>query len=162
MGLLDSVLGAVMNQQGGQAAGTGNGSAAGGLGGLGGLIGLVASNPQLLQIITGMLSNGGAEGGLGGLMGKFQQAGLGDAMSSWIGGGPNQHVSPDQMTSALGEDTVGNIASQLGVSQGEAAGQLSQLLPEIINHLTPNGQAPAGGLGNSGDLMGMLGGLLQR
>ena len=163
MGLLDSVLGAVMNQQGGQAAG--NTSAAGGMGGmggLGGLIGLVASNPQLLQIITGMLSNGSAEGGLGGLMGKFQQAGLGDAMSSWIGGGPNQHVSPDQMTSALGEDTVGNIASQLGVSQGEAAGQLSQLLPEIINHLTPNGQAPAGGLGNSGDLMGMLGGLLQR
>ena len=150
-----------MNQQGGQSAG-GN-SAAGGMGGgLGSLMGLVASNPQLLQIITGMLSNGGSEGGLGGLAGKFQQAGLGDAMSSWIGGGPNQHVSPDQMTSALGENTVGDIASQLGVSHGEAAGQLSQLLPEIINQLTPGGQAPAGGLGNSGDLMGMLGGLLRR
>lgn len=160
MGLLDSVLGAVMNQQGDQSAGSS--SAAGGMGGLGGLIGLVASNPQLLQIIIGMLSNGGAEGGLGGLMGKFQQAGLGDAMNSWIGSGPNQPVSPDEMTSALGEDTVGNIASQLGVSQGEAAGQLSQLLPDIINQLTPHGQAPAGGLGNSGDLMGMLGGLLQR
>lgn len=163
MGLLDSVLGAVMNQQGGQSAGSNSAAGGmGGLGGLGGLIGLVASNPQLLQIITGMLSNGGAEGGLGGLMGKFQQAGLGDAMSSWIGSGPNQPVSPDQMTSALGEDTVGNIASQLGVSQGEAADQLSQLLPEIINQLTPNGQAPAGGLGHSGDLMGMLGGWLQR
>lgn len=158
MGLLDSVLGAVMNQQGGQSAGN---SGAAGMGGLGGLIGLVAGNPQLLQIVTGMLSNGGAEGGLGGLIGKFQQAGLGDAMSSWIGGGPNQHVSPDQMTSALGEGTISQIAAQLGLSQGEAAGQLSQLLPEVINHLTPTGQAPEGGLGNSGDLMGMLGGLLQ-
>ncbi|MFM9900645.1 MAG: YidB family protein [Polaromonas sp.] len=158
MGLLDSVLGAVMNQQGGQSAGH---TGAAGMGGLGGLIGLVAGNPQLLQIVTGMLSNGGAEGGLGGLIGKFQQAGLGDAMSSWIGGGPNQHVSPDQMTSALGEGTISQIAAQLGLSQGEAAGQLSQLLPEVINHLTPTGQAPEGGLGNSGDLMGMLGGLLQ-
>ena len=160
MGLLDSVLGAVMNQQGGQSAGTS--STTGGLGGLGGLIGLVASNPQLLQIITGMLSNGGTEGGLGGLIGKFQQAGLGDAMRSWIGNGPNQSVSPDQMTSALGEDTISQIAAQLGLSQGEAAGQLSQVLPEVINQLTPAGQAPQGGLGNSGDLMGMLGGLLGR
>ena len=156
MGLLDSVLGAVMHPQGGQSTG-----GAGSAGGLGGLIGLVASNPQLLQVITGMLSNSGAEGGLGGLVGKFQQAGLGDAMASWIGGGPNQHVSPDQMSDALGEGTVSQIAAQLGLSPGEAAGQLSQLLPEVINHLTPAGQAPEGGLGNSGDLMGMLGGLLQ-
>ena len=92
----------------------------------------------------------------------FQQAGLGDAISSWIGGGPNQHISPDQMTSALGEDTISQIAAQLGLSQGEAAGQLSQLLPEVIDHLTPAGRAPGGGLGDSGDLMGMLDGLIKR
>ena len=155
MGLLDSVLGAITHPQGGQSVGN-----AGAAGGLGNLIGLVASNPQLLQVITGLLSNGGAEGGLGGLVGKFQQAGLGDAMASWIGRGPNQPVSADQMTSALGSHTVGQIASQLGLGHDEAAGQLSQLLPEVINHLTPAGQAPEGGLGNSGDLMSMLGGLL--
>ena len=160
MGLLDSVLGAVAGQMGGHQNSDGNSSVGGG--GLGGLIGLVASNPQLLQIVTGMLSNGSAEGGLGGLIGKFQQAGLGDAMSSWIGGGPNQHVSPDQMSNVLGDDTISNIAAQLGLSHGEAAGQLSQLLPEVINHLTPAGQAPEGGLGGAGDLMGMLGGLLKR
>ena len=159
MGLLDSVLGAVASRVGGNSNG---GGSDGGLGGLGGLIGLVTSNPQLLQVVTGMLSNGSAEGGLGGLIGKFQQAGLGDAMSSWIGGGPNQHVSPDQLTNDLGQDTIGNIATQLGLSPGEAAGQLSQLLPEVINHLTPAGQAPEGGLGGAGDLMGMLGGLLKR
>ena len=163
MGLLDSVLSAVINQQNSQSEG--NSSAAGGvdaMGTLGSLIGLVASNPQLLQVITRMLSNGSAEGGLGGLIGKFQQAGLGGAISSWIGGGQNQPISPDQMTSALGEDTISQIAAQLGLSQGEAAGQLSQLLPEVINQLTPAGQEPQGGLGNSGDLMDMLGGLMQR
>ena len=155
MGLLDSVLGAVMNQQGDE-------KAAGASGSMGRLISLVASNPQLLQIVTSMLSNGSAQGGLGGLIGKFQQAGLGDAISSWIGNGPNQHVSPDQLSNVLGAGTIGDIAERLGLSHGEAAGQLSQLLPEIINHLTPSGQAPEGGLGGTSDLMGMLGGLLKR
>lgn len=160
MGLLDSVLGAVMNS--GQQQPVDQGASGTGTGGLGGLIGLVASNPQLLQIVAGMLSNGSAQGGLGGLIGKFQQAGLGDAISSWIGNGPNQHVSPDQLSHVLGAGTIGDIAERLGLSHGEAAGQLSQLLPQVLNHLTPAGEAPEGGLGGTGDLMGMLGGLLKR
>ena len=156
MGLLDSVLGAVMNNGQAQAAGSNTG------GGLGGLMGMLASNPQLVQVVTGMLSNDGGHGGLGGLVAKFQGAGLGDAMSSWIGGGPNQPVSGEEVTSALGSGTVADVAAKLGVSHSEAAEQLSQMLPNIINHLTPGGQAPAQGLGNSGDLMGMLGGLLQK
>ena len=76
MGLLDSVLGAVMNNGQSQAAGSNTG------GGLGGLMGMLASNPQLVQVVTGMLSNDGGHGGLGGLVAKFQGAGLGDAMSS--------------------------------------------------------------------------------
>ena len=154
MGLLDSVLGAVMGggqQQAGAASGAG----------LASIISMVASNPQMLQVVTGMLSNDGGHGGLGGLVAKFQGAGLGDAMSSWIGGGPNQPVSGEEVTSALGSGTIADIAAKLGVSHGEAAEQLSQMLPGIINHLTPGGEAPAQGLGNSGDLMGMLGGLLK-
>ncbi len=152
MGLLDSVLGAVMGGGGQQAA-------AGG-GGLASIIGMVASNPQILQVVTGMLGNDGAHGGLGGLIGKFQQAGLGDAAASWVGNGENHAVSGDQITQVLGSSAIGDIASKLGLSHGDAAGQLAQMLPGIINHLTPSGQAPAGGLGNAGDLMGMLGGLL--
>lgn len=152
MGLFDSVLGAVLNngQQG-----------ASGAGGLGGLVGTLASNPQLVQIVLGLLSNDGAQGGLGGLIAKFQQAGLGHAIESWIGSGPNQAVSGEQITSALGSGTVADIARQLGVDPGSAAGQLSQLLPGLINQLTPQGQAPAQGLGNSGDLMGVLGSMLR-
>ena len=155
MGLLDSVLGAVMNNGQSQAAGSNTG------GGLGGLMGMLASNPQLVQVVTAMLSNDGGHGGLGGLVAKFQGAGLGDAMSSWIGGGPNKPVSGEEVTSALGSGTIADVAAKLGVSHSEAAEQLSQMLPNIINHLTPGGEAPAQGLGNSGDLMGMLGGLLK-
>ncbi len=136
--------------------------AAAGAGGLGGLIAMVASNPQMLQVITGMLSNDGGQGGLGGLMAKFQQAGLGDAANSWVGSGENHAVTGEEMSSALGEGTIADLAAKMGMSQGDAAGSLADLLPGLIDKLTPNGSAPAGGLGNSGDLMGMLGGLLQR
>ena len=156
MGLLDSVIGAITGGQQQQPQG---GAATGGLGGI---FSMLASNPQLMQVAASMLSNEGGHGGLGGLVSKFQQAGLGDAVSSWIGNGQNQPVSGDQVTNALGSGTVADLASKLGVSPGEAAGQLAQVLPGLINHLTPNGEAPAGGLGSAGELMGILGGLLHK
>ena len=170
MGLLDSVLSAVRNGQQQQpetqaapgGGGMGGLGGLGALGGLGGLIGLVTSNPQLMQAITGMLGNDGAQGGLGGLMDKFKQAGLGEVAGSWVGNGPNEPISGDQLTNALGDDTMAGLAEKMGMSQGDAAGQLSNILPGLIDKLTPQGQTPAGGLGNSGDLMGMLGGLLRR
>ena len=148
MGLFDSVVGAV---QGG-----GNAQAQGGLGGI---IGSLANNPQMLQAITAMLANDGSQGGLGGLMEKFQQAGLGDVLGSWIGSGENRPISGDQISQALGPDTISDLVSKFGLN-GDAAGQLSQILPGLIDKLTPHGQAPSGGLGNSTDLMGMLGRLL--
>lgn len=151
MSLLGSVLGAVLG--GNQSQGTEQG-------GLGSLIGMVANNPQLVNVVTGMLGNDGQMGGLGGLVSKFQQAGLGDAVNSWIGSGENQAISPSDLGNVLGNDTLGQIAGQLGMNSGDASNVLAKMLPEIINQLTPQGQAPAGGLGNAGDLMGMLGGLL--
>ncbi len=153
MGLFDSVLGAVMGGQNGQ-------QPAGG--GLGGLMGMVTSNPQLLQAVTGMLGNDSEHGGLAGIVQKFQQAGLGDMVGSWVGTGQNQPVSGEQITNVLGSDALSGLAQKLGVSPDDAAGQLSNILPGLIDHLTPQGQAPEGGLGNAGDLMGMLGGLLQK
>ena len=173
MGLLDTILGAVkgavgqQQAQGDSGSGSGSGASAGaglglGAGGLGGIISMVAGNPQMLSVITGMLGNDGTHGGLGGLASKFQGAGLGHVMDSWTGSGDNHAISGDQISNVLGSDAVGNIASKLGVSNGDAAGQLAQILPGLINHMTPQGQAPEGGLGNSGDLMGMLGGLLRK
>ncbi len=152
MGLLDSVLGSVLGGQ--QTAQAGQG------GGLGGLLAMLLNNPQLLQVAASLLGNDGQHGGLGGLAGRFQQAGLGDVMASWIGTGENQPVSGAQIGEVLGQDTLSGLAQQLGVNESDAAGQLASILPGLIDHLTPGGQAPQGGLGNAGDLLGMLGGLL--
>jgi uncharacterized protein YidB (DUF937 family) len=149
-GLLGSVIGAVMG--GGQQA----------QGGLGGMLSSVMQNPQMMNAITGMLSNDGGQGGLGGIMQKFQQAGMGDVIGSWVGSGENAPISAEQIGQVLGNDTISNLAQQMGVDPSQAAGQLSQSLPDIINALTPGGAAPEGGLGNMGDLAGMLGGLLKR
>jgi uncharacterized protein YidB (DUF937 family) len=144
MGLLDGMLGNVLGglMGGGQQGG---------------------ANP-LLNAVIGMIANGGKvnPGGLGGLVEQFQKAGMGEQIGSWIGNGQNMPISAEQLQQALGSDTIGNIASQLGMGQGEAAGQLSQMLPEIINMLTPNGEAPQGGLGSAEDIMGALGGLLRK
>jgi uncharacterized protein YidB (DUF937 family) len=153
MGLLDSVLGAVLN--GGQ-------QQAPAAGGLGSIISMVANNPQILSTITGMLSNDGGHGGLGGLVNTMTKAGMGDAVNSWISNGENHAVTGDQIGGALGGDVLAGLAKQMGVNAGDAGGILAQVLPGLINHMTPTGQAPAGGLGNMGDLAGMLGSLLNQ
>ena len=158
MGLLDSVLSAAAGSMMG-----GNQQQqpqAGGLGGLGGLLGGLGGLGALLPVVVGMLGNDSQHGGLGGLLEKFNQAGMGDAAKSWVGHGDNAPISGDQLGQVLGGDMMGDIAAKLGLSHGDAAGQLANVLPGLIDKLTPHGQVPAGGLGNSGDLMGMLGGLL--
>ena len=155
MGLLDSVIGAAGAMMGGQQQPQQQGGLAGMLSGAGGL-------GALLPVVVGMLANDGKLGGLGGLMEKFNNAGLGDAAKSWVGTGENAPISGDQIGQVLGGDMMSDLAAKLGMSQGDAAGSLAQMLPGLIDQLTPNGQAPAGGLGNSGDLMGMLGGLFNR
>jgi len=87
---------------------------------------------------------------------------MADVVGSWINNGQNQPVSGDQLTSVLGADTMAGLAEKPGMSQGDVAGQMSNILPGLINKLTPNGAAPAGGLGNTGDPMGLLGALLQK
>lgn len=135
MGLLDSVMGAVTGQ--------------------------VQQNGGLGNILGGLLANNSELGGLGGLVEKFQQNGMGDIVNSWIGHGENLPVSADQIASALGSGPLANIASQLGIDPAQASGQLAQMLPGLIDKLTPHGAVPQGGLGDSDDLMGMLGGLLK-
>lgn len=163
MGLLDSVLGAVVNNM---SHGNDNNNApaagAGASGGLGGLLALAAQNPQLVQVVMSLLSNEGPVGGLPGLMAKFQQAGMGNVLSSWLSAGPNHAISGDQISQVLGSGPLSEIASQLGVGPGAAAGQLAQVLPGLVDHLSPKGHAPEGGFGNAGDLLGMLGGMFQK
>jgi len=84
-------------------------------------------------------------GGIGGLLAQFQQAGLGHIAESWVGGGPNQPVSPDQLNQVLGSSRVHDIAQQAGMNPGDLLSQLSHLLPHAVDQLTPNGVVPAPG-----------------
>ena len=114
MGLLDSIIGAV----------AGKSHSAGG--------------SDLLGIALGALLT--QNGGLEGLVGKFNQAGLGDLASSWIGMGENKPVSADQISAILGSEQVQGLAAKLGVDPAQASGFLAEYLPKIVDKLTPSGQ----------------------
>ncbi len=145
MGLLDIVGGML----GGQAGGGQGGSPGGG-------------QAALLNLIVGMLrgagqgGQGGAAGGLGALLQQFQAAGLGEQADSWVGTGQNLPVSPEQLQGALGGDQMSMMAEKMGLSTGDLSAQLSQMLPQVVDQLTPGGQLPEGGLGNLDDLLGSL------
>jgi uncharacterized protein YidB (DUF937 family) len=85
---------------------------------------------------------GGLLGGLGGLLDKLQKGGLGNAANSWVGSGQNQPVAPGQLGSALGPDVVKTLAQRSGLSEDEITKQLSQILPGVVDKLTPNGRLP--------------------
>ena len=85
---------------------------------------------------------GGLLGGLGGLLDKLQKGGLGDVANSWIGSGQNQPVSPKQLGPALGPDIIKTLAQGSGLSEEELTKQLSQVLPGIVDKLTPAGRLP--------------------
>ena len=139
MGLLDSLLGQALG--GAQSAPGGGGD----------------NNAALLQAVIGMLGNDAPGGGLGALIAGFQRGGLGDVMSSWISTGHNQPISADQLGHVLGPDTLSALTRQTGGQSSDVLGQLALLLPQVIDQLTPHGQVPASGLGNTCDLLGMLG-----
>ena len=96
--------------------------------------------------LGGLLAGGAAgsviSGGLGDLLRQFQQNGQGEVASSWVGKGPNQPISPDDLGRALGADQLNALSAQSGLSRDELLQGLSQNLPEVIDHLTPDGRLP--------------------
>jgi uncharacterized protein YidB (DUF937 family) len=98
-------------------------------------------------------------GGLDGLVKKFEQAGMGDVIKSWISTGPNPAINGDQLHSALGPDLVAKLAGAAGIKPEDLMKQLSAHLPGVIDKLTPNGAAPSGDSLQKG-LTDVLGGLL--
>jgi uncharacterized protein YidB (DUF937 family) len=121
MGLLDNILGSVMN------SGTADQSA----------------NP-LVQIAMKMLTEQGAGGqsGLTDIVAKFQQGGLGHLADSWVGTGENLPVSAEQISQVLGSGKLEELANQFGFSTSDVAGGLSKVLPDLINQVTPEGKLP--------------------
>jgi uncharacterized protein YidB (DUF937 family) len=151
MGLLDiatSILGSELS--GGNMGGMNMG------GGMPG--GLGASN--VLGAVLSTLNS--QPGGLGGVVEQLTKGGLGNVVGQWIGNGPNPPVTPGQVQGALGDAPITDLASKLGVSPDMAGNILAQMLPHVVDHATPNGAIPAGGLSGAGfDMVkNILGGLL--
>ena len=110
---------------------------------------------DLMSSVMGLL---GGQGGLDKLIGQFASKGLGDVIGSWVSTGKNLPVSGDQLQSVLGKDTINNLASKLGMDKGALTSQLTNLLPNVVDKLTPDGKVPEGDIMSKG--MDILGGLL--
>jgi uncharacterized protein YidB (DUF937 family) len=112
------------------------------------------NSPSLMtQALQGLIQQ---HGGLSGLVSQLSQGGLAEQAASWVGAGQNMPVSASQIVQALGSGKVAEIAQHLGVDPSHAGGLLAQVLPELINHLTPNGVLPAGAAAQqpTSDLLG--------
>jgi len=123
MGPLDSLLSGL------------TGPAAGGAG----------ANP-LLQLALQMLAGQGHGGGLASLINQFQQAGYGQQMDSWISTGRNMPISPDQLMQVFGQGQMQQMAARTGMDVAQMSGGLADVLPQLIDRLTPAGQVPESGV----------------
>ena len=98
-----------------------------------------SSNPLATGLLH-MINN--TPGGLSGMLQSFHDQGLGGLMTSWIGTGQNLPISADQIQHVLGSEQVKELAAKAGISPDIASNALSQLLPTLVDKLTPNGQLP--------------------
>jgi uncharacterized protein YidB (DUF937 family) len=104
----------------------------------GGMLAKILSGP-MLGAVLGMIQSCG---GLGGLLEKFKRADLADKADSWVGTGPNTPLNPDELERAIGPDELKRIADQTGMSVDDVREELAAGLPEVVNHLTPDGSLP--------------------
>ena len=84
--------------------------------------------------------------GLSGLVQSFQDKGLGDIISSWVGTGENLPITAEQIKEGLGSDMIQNLAAKAGISQEDISAKLAEFLPGVIDKLTPDGTISEGGL----------------
>jgi uncharacterized protein YidB (DUF937 family) len=120
MGFLDGILGSLAGSVlgGSQQAGGGN---------------------RLVHLALQVLEQ---NGGLTGVLDKFKASGLAQQAESWVGTGANLPVSPDQLSQVLGSANLGELASKIGLPTGTATSGLAEMLPQLIDKLTPQGQIP--------------------
>lgn len=142
MSLLKTLAGAVFPGAGGQTS----------------LTTIVLQNPRLMQAAIGLLASDSQIGGLPGLVERFRNAGLGDAVATWLGTGPNTPVSAQDIQNALGGKVIDQLAAQAKLTPSEATSALSQALPVMVDKLSVDGTAQPLDLGQ---VQSMLGGFLQ-
>jgi uncharacterized protein YidB (DUF937 family) len=102
---------------------------------LGGIIGA-----EMTSVISHLIEK---HGGVQGIVTQMEQQGLGGTVKSWIGTGPNQPISPTQIHQAFGPAILSELAAKTGLNPQDLAQKLSQVLPQVVDKLTPAGTVPA-------------------
>jgi uncharacterized protein YidB (DUF937 family) len=118
-------------------------------------IGAQQSQGSMLQVALQVLEQ---NGGLPGIISKFEHGGMADHIGSWVGTGANMPISGAQLQEILGSGSIGEIAQRLGLSHGDASSGLAQVLPQVIDKMTPDGQVPA----DHGDIVARARALLEK
>jgi len=104
------------------------------------VVGTQQGQGSMLQVGLQLLQQ---NGGLPGIISKFQHGGMADHVSSWVATGANMPINGAQLQEILGSGSIGEIAQRLGMSHGDASSGMAQVLPQLIDALTPAGQIPA-------------------
>lgn len=99
---------------------------------IGGIVGA-----EMASVVNGLIQK---HGGVQGIIDQFEKQGLGATVQSWVGNGPNQAVTPEQVHEAFGAEGLKDLAARTGLSTQDLAAQLSTILPQVIDKLTPNGK----------------------
>ena len=119
-----------------------------------GMLGKGGGKDVMSQLATMLTGKGGDGMGLSRLLDQFKGAGMGDKAESWVSNGENQSLDPDEVEKAIGSERLAKMSKQTGESVGALKTDLSKMIPEAVNKLTPDGKMP-----NPGDLMNMVKGL---
>ena len=101
---------------------------------LGGMVGA-----GMVSVVSSIIEK---HGGLQGVVSEFEKNGLGNTVKSWVGTGPNDAISPDEVHRALGPDLLRQLSEKSGLSVQDLAQKLAQVLPQAVDNLTPNGAIP--------------------
>lgn len=97
---------------------------------------------QTESFVSGALEMLNSAGGVQGIIEKFQQSGLGDVVSSWVGKGANQAISAEQLARVLGQEQISSLAQKAGITASQGASALADVFPALIDKLTPDGVLP--------------------
>jgi uncharacterized protein YidB (DUF937 family) len=103
---------------------------------LGGVVGA-----GMASVVNDILTK---HGGVQGVVSEFEKNGLSGTVKSWVGTGPNQAISPDEVHRVLGPDLLQQLSAKTGLSVPELTKKLAEVLPQAVDHLTPNGTVPGG------------------
>jgi uncharacterized protein YidB (DUF937 family) len=103
---------------------------------LGGIVGA-----GMVSVVNDIVAK---HGGVQGVVNEFERNGLGATVKSWVGTGPNQPISPDDVQRTLGPDLLQQLSAKSGLPVSELAQKLSHVLPQAVDTMTPDGTIPKG------------------